>query len=81
MALARDASFDPDMLKEIPAHFSAVVQWDGVPTESDAADVLAEIRVVLEGNGLPMSHYSITLTPGGDEPSVSTGCVRVADIG
>ena len=79
--IERDASFDPDMLKEIPAHFSAVVQWDGVPTESDAADVLAKIRAVLEENGLPMSDYSITLTPGGDEPSVSAGCVRAADIG
>ena len=79
--IERDAYFDPALLSEIPAHFSAVVQWDGVPTESDAEDVLAKIRAVLEENGLPMSYYSITLWPGGDEPSVSTGTVRAENIG
>jgi len=79
--IERDVSFDPALLNEIPAHFSAVVQWDGVPTEADAADVLAKIRAVLEENGLPMSYYSLTLTPGGDEISVSTGIIRADDIG
>lgn len=79
--IERDASFNPELLHEMPTHFSAVVRWDDIPTEADAADVLAKIRAVLEENGLPMSHYSITLTPGGDEPSISTGVVRAEDIG
>lgn len=78
--IERDASFDPALLNEIPAHFSAVVQWNGVPTEADAAEVLAQIKMVLEENGLPMNWYSVTLAPGGDEPGISTGIVRAEDI-
>ena len=76
-----DASFDPALLSKIPARFSAVVQWDGEPTEADAANVLAQIKAVLEENGLPMSHYSLTLTDGSDEPDISTGVVPAENIG
>lgn len=76
-----DAQFDPSLLKKIPAHFSAVVKWDGKPTDAEAAMVLAQIKAVLEENGLPMSHYSLTLADGSDDPDVSTGVVPAEKIG
>ncbi|MBQ2957239.1 MAG: hypothetical protein IJE08_12335 [Clostridia bacterium] len=80
-AIIRDAAFDPAILSSIPARFSAVVQWPGEPTEADAKDLLIRIKSVLEENGLPMSHYSLVLSDGSDNPGVSTGIVLAKDIG
>lgn len=80
-AIIRDAAFDPAILSSVPARFSAVVQWPGEPTESDAKDLLIRIKSVLEENGLPMSQYSLVLSDGSDNPGVSTGIVLAKDIG